>query len=179
MLLSFWEISKKFRISDENFSAGLWKVLSTCPKDQFEKIFWKMRSDTFYQPRILSKPFSAVSRRCSSRVVKNALYVCKFSRRNNCLKKLINFLYFSNIGRKVFDVVSFLGRFLKTELYVSTGTLLKKNSWKIAEDFLNLFQTSNEKTSAFCQISVSMGWSKVYFTRPYELFDETYIQKMI
>ena len=49
----------------------------------------------------------------------------------------------------------------------------------MTEGFFNLFQTSNEKTTAFCQNSVSMGWSKVYSTCPYELFDEKQIQKLI
>ena len=51
----------------------------------------------------------------------------------------------------------FLGRFLKTALYESTGTLLEKKSWKMSEDFLHFFQTSNEKTSAYVKFLFQWG----------------------
>ena len=148
---NFILLSKFFRHNCENCFRRVHRIA-------LRFFFWKMRSDTFYNSRILSRPFSAVSRRCFSRVVKNAWYVCKFSRRNTCLKKLINFLNFSDIGRKVFDFVSnVFGQISQNctlRVYWNTvGKKILKNIWR----FFTLFSDIERKNFSLCQVSVSMG----------------------
>ena len=148
----FHKWAEDFGSSGENFSAALWWLPSTCPRDHTEKNFFKKKSDNFHNSRTLSRCFSAFSRRFSSRVDR---------------KKLSKFLIISGHWVKNFrlfveKIEPGLPELLSTCLQEQFERyIFLKKSLK----FLLSFSDTEQKNFGFLSI-FSMGLSIVFSTCP-------------